>query len=166
MAIPAPIRLQQELAKHPSLTMREWYRSVYLSSPHWLDLRIRAKAKYGNRCRCGAGGCDVHHINYRNIFDVTVEDLMVLCRSCHKAEHGNEKIKRNKPKKQAKLKQSILASLPGNIRAIVEGKLKESPPSSMKGKVNWTVRESLRAIEQLGLMTKSIRWKVTSLKKK
>jgi 5-methylcytosine-specific restriction endonuclease McrA len=30
---------------------------------------------------------DVHHVNYRNLFDVKLLDLLALCRSCHKEEH-------------------------------------------------------------------------------
>ncbi len=50
---------------------------------------------------------DVHHLNYKNIHDVTVDDLQVLCRKCHNKEHGHVDVakpnaslhKANKPKK-------------------------------------------------------------------
>jgi len=32
---------------------------------------------------------DVHHVNYRDIYDVMLPDLLVLCRGCHEAKHPN-----------------------------------------------------------------------------
>jgi 5-methylcytosine-specific restriction endonuclease McrA len=65
-----------------------WYRKVYLLSEHWKSLR-KAKIKINPSCEiCGAKRrLDVHHIRYRNIYDVTVEDLQTLCRRCHKKHH-------------------------------------------------------------------------------
>lgn len=66
---------------------RKWYREVYLKSDHWHELRSR-KLKQNPKCeRCPARACDVHHVNYRNIFDVQLSDLLSLCRPCHEREH-------------------------------------------------------------------------------
>lgn len=67
---------------------REWYRTVYLKSDHWLTLRA-SKLKENPVCeRCGsAKALDVHHVCYRQLFDVTIQDLLTLCRKCHDAEH-------------------------------------------------------------------------------
>lgn len=83
-------RLQKELAAHPTLTRREWYRIVYLQSDHWKALSAAARNHHGKQCaKCPrTKRLDVHHLNYRNIYDVTVDDLQVLCRPCHKREHG------------------------------------------------------------------------------
>ena len=65
-----------------------WYRKVYLLSEHWKALR-KAKRKLNPVCEiCGAKRkLDVHHLRYKNIYDVTVEDLQTLCRKCHKRHH-------------------------------------------------------------------------------
>lgn len=31
---------------------------------------------------------NVHHVNYRSLFDVEVDDLEILCRDCHGRRHG------------------------------------------------------------------------------
>lgn len=66
---------------------QQWYRTVYLKSDHWKSLRSR-KLLVSPRCeRCPeTRGLDVHHVNYRNIFDVE-SDLLTLCRDCHDKEH-------------------------------------------------------------------------------
>lgn len=74
---------------------REWYRSVYLASEHWADLRRRKLARNPTCELCGKSGqMDIHHVNYRRIFDVQLHDLLTLCRKCHDEEHatnGNPK---------------------------------------------------------------------------
>jgi hypothetical protein len=83
--------LTAELAAHSHLSRRDWYRTVYLRSKHWRKLKRQAKNHHGRQCRhCRClRRLDVHHLNYRNIFDVTVEDLEILCRKCHQKEHGS-----------------------------------------------------------------------------
>lgn len=67
---------------------REWYRGVYLKSDHWKELKA-LKLTHNPICqRCGfKHHLDVHHVNYRNIFDVSLSDLLTLCRICHNKEH-------------------------------------------------------------------------------
>ena len=82
-------RLCYELALH-GLPMQGWYRTVYLASPHWHDLRQQVFDAQGRECsKCHATkGLDVHHLNYHQIFDVQPLDLQVLCRRCHEQEHS------------------------------------------------------------------------------
>lgn len=79
----------------------EWYRTVYLFSAHWRKLRTARLAFARNQCeRCGTPGAsaasphlpplDVHHLIYRNLYDVTLADLRALCRPCHERQHGPE----------------------------------------------------------------------------
>lgn len=84
-------RLNKELAEC-KLRMKDWYRIVYLRSDHWRSLREQAFEKYGRICHeCKRRGrMDVHHLNYRSIFDVSVDDLQVLCRKCHRKEHPQQ----------------------------------------------------------------------------
>lgn len=67
---------------------REWYRNVYLKSDHWKELRAR-KIRENPTCqRCPSfAGVDVHHVNYKSLFDVEMSDLLSLCRQCHDKEH-------------------------------------------------------------------------------
>jgi hypothetical protein len=68
---------------------QEWYRAVYLKSEHWRELRRRKllESPHCERCGCCESNPDIHHVNYRNIFDVETSDLLTLCRACHKQEH-------------------------------------------------------------------------------
>lgn len=73
-----------------SVDRKHFYRFGYLKSEHWHGLRIVRLAKSKARCKvCGhqSWDNDVHHLTYRNLYDVTVSDLRVLCRSCHDEVH-------------------------------------------------------------------------------
>lgn len=60
----------------------------YLRSDHWKQLRAK---KVGNKRRCGicgeTHGIQVHHMFYRNIYDVQTSDLRRLCDRCHGTFH-------------------------------------------------------------------------------
>lgn len=67
-----------------------FYRDTYLKSEDWRNLRAAKLASKHDRCQlCGlaARNNDVHHLQYRNLFDVRTEDLKVLCRFCHDQVH-------------------------------------------------------------------------------
>ena len=71
------------------MTQRDIYEQ-YLQSDHWRALRQAAIWVHGNRCElCGTRPRypHVHHINYRNLTDVTVSDLLVLCKPCYRRMH-------------------------------------------------------------------------------
>lgn len=85
---------------------RRWYRDVYLPSPEWQDRRKQAIERANGRCaHCSATErLQVHHVTYRNIGNERPEDLLVLCRRCHRIEHGlirehRNKIRLSKPKR-------------------------------------------------------------------
>lgn len=68
----------------------DWYRTKYLRSEHWQQLRLSKLSTEDNRCAgCGKQdpSNDVHHLHYRNLWDVGLDDLMVFCRMCHEAAH-------------------------------------------------------------------------------
>lgn len=64
----------------------------YLRSKHWKRLK---KAKYKRakiwKCEiCGLVGkknLHVHHVNYRQLFNVGLKDLRLVCISCHEKIH-------------------------------------------------------------------------------
>ena len=76
---------------------RDYYRNVYLKSEHWQILR-KEKLEYVSSCeKCGnKDSLDVHHKNYKQLYDVMLTDLQVLCRNCHNQIHLKKKIKNNK----------------------------------------------------------------------
>jgi len=70
---------------------KDWYRNTYLKSEHWASLRAE-KLKQNPACqKCGCAELpDVHHLRYKQIFDVTPSDLLTVCRKCHAKIHEVE----------------------------------------------------------------------------
>jgi 5-methylcytosine-specific restriction endonuclease McrA len=66
----------------------DWYIE---RSPGWKSVRYWALERSGYKCqKCGANAgvsLHVHHLNYDHLGHEWPEDLVVLCESCHKAEH-------------------------------------------------------------------------------
>lgn len=79
----------------------------YLKSKEWIDLKIDLISMRGQKCeKCGKHKksptlLQIHHLTYKNIFNESPEDLMILCSRCHRIEHGLIKVK---PKKTTKTK--------------------------------------------------------------
>lgn len=60
----------------------------YLESNHWRFLRKSKLDETYSCCVCCASGpLAVHHINYRELLDVLLTDLEVLCMECHDVFH-------------------------------------------------------------------------------
>lgn len=89
-------KIQPDLPENHVNDKRAYYWSEYLKSDHWSDLRAR-KLKASPVCeKCGSNKrIEPHHLRYKNLFDVELEDLMTLCRKCHRSEH--QKITAEKP---------------------------------------------------------------------
>ena len=71
----------------------------YLMSQRWADKRQQKLEEENYTCeKCGYNPnwstspiyvpLDVHHLTYDNLGDEPLEDLQVLCRSCHMLIHG------------------------------------------------------------------------------
>lgn len=90
---------------------RYYYRNVYLLSEHWKKLK-KNKLKESPICEiCGASkNLDVHHLRYKNLYDVELKDLQTLCRKHHTNEHKKlDKLKNKKSKKKQKdLKRRLI----------------------------------------------------------
>lgn len=73
---------------------KENYWNVYLRSDHWKHLRWN-KLILTPKCeKCESDiHLDVHHLVYKNLYDVDVSDLMTLCRKCHNGLHQEQKRK-------------------------------------------------------------------------
>ncbi len=66
----------------------------YLNSDHWMFISRMKRRAVDNKCeRCGMPrNLQVHHLNYDCLGRERLEDLKVLCRQCHKREHGISKL--------------------------------------------------------------------------
>jgi hypothetical protein len=73
---------------------------AYLRSAAWQTRRMLAFAVYGRHCaRCPTTtNLHVHHKTYARFGAEPVEDLLVLCESCHAAEHRSPKKKKRAPR--------------------------------------------------------------------
>lgn len=63
----------------------------YLQTPEWQQMRKSKVRSAGFRCqRCfwRDRKLDVHHLTYERRGAEHRDDLIVLCRPCHEAEHG------------------------------------------------------------------------------
>jgi len=66
---------------------------AYLLSDTWSRKREEAFAHYGRLCYlCNAAwNLHVHHKTYKRLGHELMEDLMVLCKTCHGLVHSNSK---------------------------------------------------------------------------
>ena len=62
----------------------------YLKSDHWINLKLKKsrKAKLCWCCRVKPHPGNFLHIRYKQIFDVTTNDIRLLCESCHHLYHA------------------------------------------------------------------------------
>lgn len=68
--------------------------------------KSKSKLKANPICECCStlSNLDIHHINYKSLYNVDLSDLKTLCRKCHNEEHKNiNKHKVTFPKKQFRL---------------------------------------------------------------
>lgn len=62
----------------------------YLATTHWQKRRCEYKSRAGFRCELALdhqGQLDVHHVRYDNLGCEPDEDLILLCRNCHRKWH-------------------------------------------------------------------------------
>lgn len=78
---------KKELPRNHVNDKRKYYRQEYLKSEHWRLLKQQALLRYNSCGICGNHSVDVHHVSYRNLYDVTLEDLRTVCRRCHSEIH-------------------------------------------------------------------------------
>jgi hypothetical protein len=93
---------------------RDYYRNVYLKTDHWKQLK-KEMLQANPTCRlCNSPSkLDVHHRHYRSLYNVTLDDLIVLCRRCHADLHDTIK----------EMPVSLLdqeALLDENLKALIE----------------------------------------------
>lgn len=94
------------------MTIRQRLYREYLKTPHWKSLRHSVLVRDGFKCvRCDARKkLQAHHRIYRTNFeDSVLEDLVTLCKRCHKQEHG---ISSRQPAKKKKTSPSVRLQAP------------------------------------------------------
>jgi len=70
---------------------------VFLKTEFWKRQKSEKFREVGKKCeRCGLSKNDgaiieVHHINYKRLFDCGNSDLEVICQKCHSKHHKLEK---------------------------------------------------------------------------
>lgn len=83
------------------------YRSYLKNSEHWQKLRRRALEEskrasptnniFGRCMKCGYEPykpiLQLHHLNYKHVGKETLDDVILLCPRCHKAEHKRDNSK-------------------------------------------------------------------------
>lgn len=79
-------RYQWEVVK---LFHKHYIYENYLLTSFWKVKRNQRMLMDNNTCQhCGSEARDVHHLHYDNKYDEQMEDLVSLCRQCHKKEHS------------------------------------------------------------------------------
>jgi len=66
------------------------YYDDYLASPYWKERSAQKMKAVNYTCEeCGASDTllNTHHLTYERLGDELDEDLIVLCRRCHKKRH-------------------------------------------------------------------------------
>jgi len=61
----------------------------YLNSTEWANIKLDVMQHRGKACElCGSNlNLQLHHKTYENAFEEEPEDLILLCRNCHKEQH-------------------------------------------------------------------------------
>jgi len=78
--------------RNKAKNLPDWYHKYldYINSdPNWKKFRESILTLRGHKCeRCGSSKqLQVHHKNYKNLYKETAQDVELLCKVCHKAEH-------------------------------------------------------------------------------
>jgi hypothetical protein len=108
-----------------TLTDKQMIHRQYLQSQVRKDKRSEALAHYGCKCsRCGEHGADVHHRTYSRVGGFErMEDLEIMCRSCHEAHHAAERCMRQKHSRKKPInRRAIYSLLTWKQRAILKAK--------------------------------------------
>ena len=111
--LPPPVLVISKRTKDMSKRRDDYQR--YLKSGAWQAKRRCAFDAYGRKCnRCGTttGSFQVHHKRYgRNLDEISVKWLEVLCRPCHEKHHkeaADARRRNRKPRRTSRLVALIL----------------------------------------------------------
>jgi len=68
----------------------------YLKSEHWQKFRKMVKENLEHKCMdCGvvSDQLDVHHLNYNNLWNESLNDVILVCRKCHERRHKKARMR-------------------------------------------------------------------------
>jgi 5-methylcytosine-specific restriction endonuclease McrA len=85
---------------------------LYLRTKKWKEKKKALIKLRGRLCEICASTkrLEIHHLSYQNLFNEPPEDLLILCPTCHKKQHGIKKKKPNPNKaRNIKLKKKFKA---------------------------------------------------------
>jgi len=69
----------------PNKSAYHWY---LRNSAFWREQRVTIFRRAKGRCEwCGRPATQVHHLNYRRVFNELPSDLVALCAECHADVH-------------------------------------------------------------------------------
>lgn len=144
---------------------RDWYREEYLTSDHWKQLKSE-KLKLHDMCFiCGTkANLGVHHVEYKNIIDVRLDDLRVICACCHDKVHAIQNALRN-----TFIHKTTVEKWMDVIRCIKSGSTDEvlKEHEQMKSEVievkrRAVIRRTLRVCERAGMNKSRLRKIITA----
>lgn len=74
----------------------DWWRryNAHLRTPEWMAKRRAVLIRDNSQCQAGFLGCtgkatQVHHKDYRHVFNEPLFDLVAVCQSCHEQLHDH-----------------------------------------------------------------------------
>ena len=83
-------KYQQEaiiICERKYLSQKDRYKK-YMRTLHWFALSKKKRNIVKHCEKCGSSEkLHSHHLGYKNLYDVTLEDLQVLCEKCHYSSH-------------------------------------------------------------------------------
>jgi 5-methylcytosine-specific restriction endonuclease McrA len=85
-------RLRRLAQQARTAQLRKMPFAAYRVQPEWQQRRVRALTRARYKCQACTRRdtpLDVHHRTYQNYGDERLEDLLVLCRSCHQKLHSD-----------------------------------------------------------------------------
>lgn len=79
--------IKEEDQSHPYIKR---YRA-YVRTRHWMIIKNKRLKLSNDKCDiCGSNNdLQVHHIRYKNLYDVDLDDLQAICKNCHYKHHEN-----------------------------------------------------------------------------
>lgn len=73
----------------------------YLNSRYWINFKRDYFKHFPKTCIiCGSTDkVQLHHKNYKHLYNEDYEDVICLCRFCHAKKHGKKELKKSKRRK-------------------------------------------------------------------
>ena len=96
---PKKIRKRKHSAKSKQFPVKQIVKprkidyNKYIKSKKWKQFRLIALDFYNHECGCCGSRheLEVHHKTYKNLGNEKIEDVMLLCHTCHLEEHPKYK---------------------------------------------------------------------------